>query len=415
MPVNHLAAADKRLEKARKRTTYVDGLAQKVKSTTREKRFDTAFYGAGWRVYELIVKHALAKLGSISYLVVCLIGLVYSRGFYGQFESVRILELFHTPDFLLSAFGSLKSLIIGLIALVVLLLGLLSIYSFSNHRRAYRSVKFEDDQLTLKWKLRCGVLVGVAVFAFLLVPFYFGKEEGFARAQEGQFVQVVSRDSTLPNTLLRSSRMRLLSTTSNFHIFYKCEVSGSYDSLNRCGEDGHALVVPTDNVASVEFIKNDSHNPENGLTSSVELPEEFRTLLNAIIVEAVTRLQDNCSSSLEKIARIGPFGQGEDELELPEDDQTFVLIRQRFVEMFPEDAQRAPPEIILIGRVDATQFSRESRASDGSDVSLARNRARWVLDEVLVAFVERRSVNQRRCVNKRRSIDHGPSGSDRCC
>ena len=231
----------------------------------------TAARRYGWlRMVELVAQYKTPHLGSFFYLMVALIGITYSLGYYDRFEDVDILGLFDTPDFLLSAFGNLLALSFGIVAPFFALALLTLIYLTSSTVRANLHAMNRGKSLLLQLTIW---LPPVAILAPLGFSFALGKANSFADVNDPQYIQYATR-GTPGNTDARNPDLAhtiLLGTTSDFHIFYECAAANRTDEEGNttgsvtardqseddvaadCTKDGLAFVVPTANVASVTF------------------------------------------------------------------------------------------------------------------------------------------------------------------
>ena len=326
MPDDDTAPAEARLEQARASVRIASQNAQNVREKAHQvirarKRvvFVATFKGARWKVREQmaqILARSIAAPGGVWYVLICLVGLVYSRGYYDKFD-VNILNLFSTPDFLLSAFNNLLSLAVAVLVPLAMLVVLGATYWVSNYKRAYLSALGN----LLSYRLRVGfaAFFGAGALILSVVVYAFGYVDSINALSDPKFVRVTIRnDSTQPPTLLPpAKRTILLGTTSDFHFFYACD--GGNEDVNKTNDGtesnqtrensgdgvlskawrwliqlpsvgpkdtqksstctaGKTFIVPTDNVASVSF--NDTE------------PEPRRNPDLSAVVEAISGLKE---------------------------------------------------------------------------------------------------------------------------
>ncbi|MDE0178703.1 MAG: hypothetical protein OXP36_08905, partial [Gammaproteobacteria bacterium] len=287
-------------------------LAQKT-VTKSKALLRTAARQGGWsRMIELVAKHGPPALGSFFYLMVALVGITYSLGYYDRFEDVDILGLFDTPDFLLSAFGNLWALLFGIVAPFVALALLTLVYLTSSTVRANLHARDRRKSLLLQLTIW---LPPIAILAPLGFSFLLGKANSLTDVSDPQYVQYATRgapgnpDARNPNL----AHTILLGTTSDFHIFYECAAvnrtdeegnkTGSVTARDQsandvdvdCTKDGLAFVVPTANVASVTFqpIGKSTRPPEpteNPIANSLsELHATLKTLVQDVNTETESK------------------------------------------------------------------------------------------------------------------------------
>ncbi len=238
-------AAGARATAARARATVARGRA----------RF-TAIKGAGWKILEFLALYTLVTLGTSSYLLVSIIGLTYSWGFYSQFNAINIFDFFDTPDFLLSAFLNLKALFSGIIVIFIPLSIFAVRYYKAIIQRAYLSGRVEQQSLGPRGNFILSISSLLVTFS---LPFLWGLYDSrTALGEESRLVRVTIRqDAAQSKTRLPIPKRTLfLGTTSSFHFFYECEnaLQDEKDepTNQECGE-GRPFIVPTANIASLAF------------------------------------------------------------------------------------------------------------------------------------------------------------------
>lgn len=111
-------AAQRRSTAAGGRITGWRRLAAQRRSVDAGERFrSAAIRGARWKLFEFFVRHT-AAWGTLGYFLFSVIGVNYSWGFYGQLD-IDVFDFFNTPDFLLSAFQNITTLITGVLLTLV--------------------------------------------------------------------------------------------------------------------------------------------------------------------------------------------------------------------------------------------------------------------------------------------------------
>lgn len=263
-----LRAAEEFARAARSNTIAVKKLARQTTNRARVQIINAASKSGWWRGFELLAEYSAKALGTVFYVIIALIGITYSLGYYRRFEPIDILSLFDTPDFLLSAFGSPWALVIGILSPAIVLIMLTVGYLASSIQRAYVNARDQHQYALLK---RFLYLPLASLVVPLIASFLWGICESEHDVEEPKFVQYTIRgNSKPPNTgFPNQERTILLGTTSNFHIFYECgeerdgnDAAKSADTPNNgaanvdrrqatCPKGGGVFVVPTDNVASV--------------------------------------------------------------------------------------------------------------------------------------------------------------------
>ena len=216
--------------------------------------------------------------------------------------------------------------------------------------------------------------------ATLILPFLHGRSDSEAALKdEDRRVQVALRqDSVQPGTRPpKPDRTLFLGTTSSFHFFYECEkaLNAGTDSKGQNGpkasaaqhqadapecEKGRPFIVPTANIASLEF------NPEN---KEIYIPLEG---------------QKHCGPGWEKVATIGPFPIGEHDKLTPKKFESELVTPYQLIHARRSLFEAGTPrQLMLIGRVDITQLNDQKREDYGSNNGLAQARAKWVWEKLV--------------------------------
>ena len=110
----------------RERALSVSKIARRVVTTGKRAVVAATFGAALWRVIEQLSQVAartIAGSGGAAYILICVVGLCYSRGYYDRFEGIDILDLFSTSDFLLSGLNNICLLVVAFLVPGAMLLG----------------------------------------------------------------------------------------------------------------------------------------------------------------------------------------------------------------------------------------------------------------------------------------------------
>lgn len=308
MPANTIPGSAGDLPDPRKIATdaaaFADDVRRLAKSNISEAKRRlrrAALRTALHRIAELYEKHKPPALGSFYYLLIAGVGMTYSVGYYYSFrDHIRILDLFSTPDFFLSAFGNLFALLLGVVSPLLALTVLIPIFFFTSREKANLTARARPTSIFL----RLMIMIPIASILFpLAVAFPFGMGDSYGRVDHPQYVQFTT--NSYPNEpdagLANRSRTILLGTTSAFHIFYECSAPDADDAADdkkppdplvkiadwfsrivspfrssldekddaeECGRDGLPFIVPTANIASISFVEKprvpDEKNGPNG-------------------------------------------------------------------------------------------------------------------------------------------------------
>ena len=167
-------------------------------------------------------------------------------------------------------------------------------------------------------------------------------------------------------------------------------------------EIAEAIITLSKTIGSLKLYVPANSGPD--MTAVLEaLTATLSTLDTTIASLNFNEVQNRCASSLEKVATVGPFPTGvHDRLEedspkdtraegecqgqlVPPDqlatlDEFFCRMRDHFT------SHQTPQHLVLIGRVDRSQLSRENIQFYGTQIELAKARAEWVQGELLKKF-----------------------------
>lgn len=161
-------AAQKRAEAARSRLEA----AQKRAEAAQKRAEVAAQKQAIWQIWGFFAEHTPAAWGAFWYFLISSSGAIYSLVLYQQFE-INIFNFFDTSDFLLSAFRTPTTLIIGIIAtlLVIFILGYLAYNSIiyrSIDRTEQQSLVHREARILLRISILLGLLaISVSITAIL--------------------------------------------------------------------------------------------------------------------------------------------------------------------------------------------------------------------------------------------------------
>ena len=399
-----------------------------------------------WTILRFFAQPTITAWGAVFYILISSIGVTYSWALYAQFDEIYIFDFFDTSDFLLSAFQSMKMLIIGvsatLIALFILVYrvynsGMYHAYTSSSYKQqskirreaallllitlvavsvifcfrpnlsvapiimeelksvlgldlqqwllaltrptiteapkealgrledclglglylmsllilvllALRFLKLvclplrrDKQEFRIKWGGRFLALTLLAGGLFVLPLLSGVNDSKRTLGDKSRPVQVTIRqDAAHPSTHLPvPGRVLLLGATSSFHLFYAC---GESETGSSC-QNGRPVIVPTANLASLEFKP-----PQRSVQEKPWYWTEF-----APVTHFVTSRHDTLD------------GPGEEKLQ-----RLFRKMNDCF------QGYRLQ-HLIVTGRVDESIFSNEKeREFYGTQIKLARARGR---------------------------------------
>ena len=265
--------ASKRVEAAKDRTLSVSRDAREAIAAASARVKAAAQQGASWKVLELFIHKSLTALGTTSYLWVSAIGLFYTIAFYFNFKNIHIFDYFSTPDFLLSAFANASvPIIAGVVTAASLVFSWQRFFKVS-FDRAYMTGRHKEYQVR-PWRNALDFLA-VPVLVTIGLPMIAGWHAGnSALGRDERNVRVTisqSSDSGAPR-LPGSNQVKMLGTTSGYHIFYECapdsaESRDTKSNDDSC-DDGQPLIVPNANIVALEFNSRRVSGPGSSELSS---------------------------------------------------------------------------------------------------------------------------------------------------
>ncbi len=166
--------------------------------------------------------------------------------------------------------------------------------------RLLRNVS-RGDRITLGSRLFAFVLLAGAI---LILPFLAGVSDGKAALKdEERRVRVTLRQDGASPNIPPSDRTLLLGTTSSFHFFYECgealiDENGvalkNKDGRPKKCENGRPFIIPTANIASLEFNPKGEEEEEKEVSPQVGLPN---------IVAAIAAIKENSRKNTNKITK----------------------------------------------------------------------------------------------------------------
>ena len=296
MPSDRQEAAAETVRAAKSHAREVSAWAASVRTVAYEVIADAkrriksaAIRGAVWRIFELVAQYTFAGIGIVLYVLICLIGLAYSVGYYDRFEDdIHILSYFDTADFLLSAFGNLGSLVAGVALPVLTVIVLVVGYYQASTSHARRGV-YRDRSDASRGSFRTLIVTTLPIVAIMgtvllsaLVSFEWGKCDSVSAVENPTPVRVTIRNES-PQSKTRlpvPAQTILLGTTSNFHLFYECANDLTSGDHSKCEEGSgqkkaRPFVVPTANVAAVAFDLRTDKSGDDGPTVGGLAPLEL--------------------------------------------------------------------------------------------------------------------------------------------
>ena len=238
-----------------------------------------------WAKSKLIAEQSFANLGLLLYAVLSVVGMSYVTGFYLPFD-IAVLDFFETPDFLLSAASSWIVVLMGIGAVVLVLLLLLTIYSEFVASETYRGL---DDETRVRHFRTQWIRKAFLALALLFGPAAAGAIHATVKAcllDESDFVGVTLRDDSPV-----AGPTILLGTSNKFHFFYQCKVVAGASPICATGEP---FIVATDNVAAVAY----DHN--RGSDTPPPPPSDVALAIGGL-ADAVSHLDANTTINVDSV------------------------------------------------------------------------------------------------------------------
>ena len=194
-------------------------------------------------------------------------------------------------------------------------------------------------------------------------------------------------------------------------------------NASKC-EKGRPFIIPTENIASLEFNPQEvDNNIPGGLSAIADAIKNLRLTVEPppVIVESPSvtvkpsitvkppsvtveapitvlvpsdltkpKVQSHCAFGWDKVVTIGPFRKEEHALlEKGEELASFVTQMKSHFE------NKTLQQLMLIGRSDVTPLCQRTLALYGSNSGLAQARAQWVLDELKERLPEQQKALDR--------------------
>ena len=352
--------------------SLIDALQDDARERAREaekRLLYVAQKGARWKIREFFGQYKTPAWTAWGYLLLSLIGLVYSWSFYRPFE-IPVFNFFDTSDFLLSAFHNMGMLVTGVFTILIGIWILFRLAYSSSIYLAYSSSIYlaadlsrKKQQAQVRWSVV--VLLAIILGAFILriaFPFFHEKalsleevgslfatsigiylaylaylaypayrfikfphnpvdsrsqfifliigtlvltfgwgvyDNKAALKEKSRFVKVVLNKDFAQSDAHPLNPAPLLGTTSRFHFFYECENpltkvawEHGWSALKplilvrgnirpEC-ENGRSFVIPTANIAALEFnIKGSDPGPgQVGLHDILDAIQQLNTTIS---------------------------------------------------------------------------------------------------------------------------------------
>ena len=164
-----ISAARRRLSAATVRSEKWRELAAQHRVDAAESRvLDLTKKDIQRQIWRFLRRPTTAAWTALFYILISSIGVTYSGAFYLRFEGVHILDFFGTSDFLLSAFQSVKMLVVGVSGAVICIIILLHhIYNFSIYS-VYKGER-KGQEREERIKLEAAFLLSIIGLFILLV------------------------------------------------------------------------------------------------------------------------------------------------------------------------------------------------------------------------------------------------------
>ena len=206
---------------------------------------------------------------------------------------------------ILSCLSDLSDRLTLLLFVVAPVVGFLVYLIYYFGRLIYDPASATGQQSLSRWQ--AGVwLIFLLAASYIAIPYLWGGEKGNTiLTKKTDLARVtIHQNITTPNPL--PYPVRLIGTTSSFHFFY-------YRATETETETGQVFIVPTANIASLEFNPNppkDSEKSEDGLSKVAaairELGETSRHNAHEIAnaISSISGPGNHCASGWKKLPPI---------------------------------------------------------------------------------------------------------------
>ena len=374
---------------AKERNARVTSKGTEVVRAARRELRNSVVGGARSRVFELVMKGGVFGSGSLWYAAIALVGVVYSMGYYCQFDGIQIFDYFGTHDFLLSAFDSPLAVLAGGTVPFVLLTTLAANYCVSNVYRAQVNAHDLRNCRVRPVLLRAVVIIAGTLVGLASTVALGAWDSNRALAETSRLVRVtLLSDSTQPDTRVPTpGRTILLGKTSGYYLFLECtqpkdpKQAQVLPTSEKCKET-KPFIVSTANVASLSFSLEEASEP--------------------CIADPI---ESGCRTPLERICSVGPFPEGEHE---PGDGADGHATRQRLAATASLFGYDPPQHIMMVGRIDTKQLAPKASEKYGYGSGLAQARAKWVWDSLREGAKNEGSAELREVVSRALLLSAGP-------
>ena len=176
-----------------------------------------------------------AIVGTLIYLQVTSIGVIYSWTLYAQFD-INIFDFAESNDFLLAAFKEPFAFFMSMLALLYAATYVVLIMIWSRIRR---------QRLGPSYSLSTNLAVVLLVIAIVVTPFpgyFYGKNTAASLPDDkDRKVTIQYRAGSGATTVTTKSKVTLIGTTENYSLFYDTETN-------------HSFVIPHAQLVSIEFL-----------------------------------------------------------------------------------------------------------------------------------------------------------------
>ena len=174
--------AGSRVTTARRRAIEAEARVVKWKILAAQRRaieaearvINATKEGIKWKILRFFAQPTIAAWTALFYVLISFVGVIYSWAFYLRFNDIHIFDFFNTPDFLLSAFQDIGTLLVGVGATLVGI-GILvyRIYNSSIYS-AYKSDgnRYRSEQRS-RIKREAILLLSIALLLIFLISIFF--------------------------------------------------------------------------------------------------------------------------------------------------------------------------------------------------------------------------------------------------